>query len=42
VRVGHLEADTAQTLYVVCFEDENGVLGPQIGCLPEELTQEPA
>jgi len=42
VRVGHLEAVPTQTLYVVCFEDENGVLGPPVGCLPEELTQEPA
>ena len=42
VRVGHVEADPAQTLYVVCFEDENGVLGSPVGCLPEELTQESA
>ena len=42
VRVGHVEAEPTQTLYVVCFEDESGVLGPPVGCLPEELTQEPA
>lgn len=42
VRVGHVEAEPSQTLYVVCFEDEDGVLGPPVGCLPEELTQEPA
>jgi nitrogen fixation protein NifZ len=40
VRVGHLEADPRQTLYVVRFEDHEGVLGPPVGCLPEELTQE--
>ena len=40
VRVGHLEAEPTQTLYVVRFEDEGGVLGPPVGCLPEELTQE--
>jgi len=40
VRVGHLEAEPTQTLYVVRFEDENGVLGPPVGCLPEELTQD--
>jgi len=42
VRVGHVEAEPSQTLYVVRFEDEDGVLGPPVGCLPEELTQEPA
>ena len=41
VRVGHLEAEPTQILYVVCFEDAAGVLGPPVGCLPEELTQEP-
>lgn len=40
VRVGHLEAEPRQTLYVVRFEDEQGVLGPPVGCLPEELTQD--
>ncbi len=40
VRVGHLEADARQTLYVVRFEDAAGVLGPPVGCLPEELTQQ--
>jgi len=42
VRVGHLEAEPRQTLYVVRFEDDAGVLGPPVGCLPEELTQEGA
>ena len=42
VRVGHVQAQPTQMLYVVCFENENGVLGPPVGCLPEELTQEPA
>jgi nitrogen fixation protein NifZ len=40
VRVGHVEAEPRQTLYVVRFEGADGVLGPPVGCLPEELTQE--
>ncbi|HET7542572.1 MAG TPA: nitrogen fixation protein NifZ [Polyangiaceae bacterium] len=40
VRVGHVEADPRQTLYLVAFEGADGELGPPIGCLPEELTQE--
>jgi nitrogen fixation protein NifZ len=39
VRVGQVEADPRQTLYVVRFEGEGGVLGPPVGCLPEELTE---
>lgn len=42
VRVGHVEAEPTQTLYLVRFEDESGVLGPPVGCLPEELTQDSA
>jgi len=42
VGVGHVEAEPSQTLYAVRFEDEAGVLGPLVGCLPEELTQDGA
>jgi len=41
-QVGHPEADPRQTIYAVRFEDADGNLGPTVGCLPEELTQEPA
>jgi nitrogen fixation protein NifZ len=41
VKVGHLEQDPGQTLYLVRFEGSEKVLGPPIGCLPEELTQDP-
>ena len=40
VKLGHVEAAPEQTLYVVRFEDVDGVLGPPVGCLPEELTQD--
>ena len=41
-QVGHPEAEPRQTIYAVRFEDADGNLGPAVGCLPEELTQEPA
>lgn len=40
---GHVEADPDQTIYLVRFEGEGGNLadlGPPVGCLPEELTQD--
>jgi rhodanese-related sulfurtransferase len=39
VKLGRAEAAPEQALYVVRFEDAEGVLGPPVGCLPEELTQ---
>lgn len=42
VQVGHPEAAPRQTIYAVRFEDADGNLGPAVGCLPEELIQEPA
>jgi nitrogen fixation protein NifZ len=41
VRKGRLEADASRLLYVARFERSDGTLGPPVGCLPEELTQEP-
>jgi nitrogen fixation protein NifZ len=40
MQVGHPEADPKQTVYAVRFEGTKGELGPVVGCLPEELTQE--
>jgi rhodanese-related sulfurtransferase len=40
VQVGHPEADPRQTVYAVRFENATGELGPMVGCLPDELTQE--
>lgn len=40
VQWGHVEADLDQEVYLVRFEDETGTLGPPIGVLPEELTQD--
>ena len=45
VNHGHVEADLEQAIYLVRFEGESGELsdlGPPIGCLPEELTQDEA
>jgi nitrogen fixation protein NifZ len=42
VKTGVLEADENQIIYLVCFENEAKELGPPIGCLPEELTQDEA
>ena len=39
VKVGHVEADEAVEIYLVRFEDANLVLGPPVGCLGDELTQ---
>lgn len=43
VNVGHAELDPAQAIYLVRFEGESGALsdlGPPVGCLPGELTQD--
>jgi nitrogen fixation protein NifZ len=43
VNTGHLEAEPTQALYLVRFEGPEGALGdlgPPVGCLPEELTQD--
>ena len=45
VHHGHVEAAPEQTIYLVRFEGEGGALsdlGPPVGCLPEELTQDEA
>lgn len=42
VNFGHLEADERQEIYLVRFEGTDGILGPPVGCLPEELTQDEA
>jgi rhodanese-related sulfurtransferase len=42
VRMGRLEADPSLSLYVVRFERDDGTLGPPVGCLPGELTQDAA
>jgi nitrogen fixation protein NifZ len=40
VNVGHIAADPGQEIYLVRFESGEGkLLGPPIGCVPEELTQ---
>lgn len=40
VMFGHAEADPKQDIYLVRFEGEDGILGPPVGCLPDELTQD--
>lgn len=40
VNHGHVEADLDQEIYLVRFEGETGDLGPPVGCLPEELSQD--
>jgi nitrogen fixation protein NifZ len=42
VNAGHLEALLEQEIYLVRFENTEGILGPPVGCLPEELTQDEA
>jgi nitrogen fixation protein NifZ len=48
VNAGHVELDPRQAIYLVRFESEGGALGtrgalgPPVGCLPEELTQDEA
>lgn len=42
VRKGHLEEDSKRSIFLVCFEDGKGELGPPLGCWPEELAVETA
>jgi nitrogen fixation protein NifZ len=42
VNFGHAELDEQAEIYLVRFEDPRGELGPPVGCLPEELTQDEA
>lgn len=42
VNHGHVQVDPDQAIYLVRFEGEGGELGPPVGCLPEELTQDEA
>lgn len=45
VNAGHAEFDPGQAIYLVRFEGESGALGelgPPVGCLAEELTQDEA
>ena len=40
VHIGFVEADEAVEIYLVRFENADKVLGPPVGCLVEELTQD--
>jgi nitrogen fixation protein NifZ len=40
VKYGYVEADKETEIYLVRFEDESGNLGPPVGCLADELTQD--
>jgi nitrogen fixation protein NifZ len=42
INIGHPEEDPNETIYLVRFEDEQKNLGLPVGCLPEELTDDPA
>ena len=45
VNVGRAEFEPSQVIYLVRFEGEAGALGelgPPVGCLPDELTQQQA
>lgn len=42
VQIGAAAADMRQEIILVRFEAADGVLGPPVGCLPEELTQDEA
>lgn len=42
VQIGFTEADEDVEIYLVRFEGEDQVLGPPVGCLVEELTQDEA
>ena len=42
VQIGATAADLRKEIILVRFEAADGVLGPPVGCLPEELTQEEA
>lgn len=40
VMFGYAEADPQQEIYLVRFEGDDGTLGPPVGCLIDELTQD--
>lgn len=40
VMYGYAEANPEQEIYLVRFEGDDGILGPPVGCLPEELIQD--
>lgn len=40
VTYGHAEAAPELEIYLIRFELPDGRLGPPVGCLPEELTQD--
>lgn len=42
VKVGRLEQQPEISVYLVRFEDNAGELGPPVGCLSDELTQDEA
>jgi nitrogen fixation protein NifZ len=42
VNFGHVEAALEMEIYLVRFENGDGDLGPPVGCLPDELTQDEA
>jgi nitrogen fixation protein NifZ len=42
VKVGSLEHQPEVSVYLVRFEDAAGELGPPVGCLADELTQDQA
>jgi nitrogen fixation protein NifZ len=41
VKTGTIQDHPEIGVYLVRFEDHEGVLGPPVGCLTEELTQDP-
>lgn len=42
VKVGYVEANEDVEIFLVRFEGADQVLGPPVGCLAEELTQDEA
>lgn len=38
VNTGYFEENPDETLYLVCFEDERGQLGPPVTCLEHEIS----
>lgn len=41
VNIGHPEEAPEETIYLVRFEDAEMNLGHPVGCLPEEVTDDP-
>ena len=41
LNVGHVEQQPEDVVYLVRFEQDDQVLGPPIGCWPDELTSSP-